>query len=256
MTRAFPRTNFHSSELIRCLTDLAIVEVVEPGPAFAEKLGMWIHFADAIALSAVHGDSPAGAPSAAAGAAAGPDAALTREFARIEARLTQSIIDSGAPGLARAHIKLPTPVLALPMDIAASFAPYRRFYDAHQRDMEMTIQPLRVNVREALANTSPRLRKLAELDAVLEKILRERESKLLASVPLLLKKRFTDLFHTHQQQLVDARQDDNPVSWTRPGGWLARFCADLQTLLQAELALRLQPTAGLLEAFNEQKSNA
>jgi hypothetical protein len=247
MTRALPRTNFHSSELIRCLTDLAIVDAVEPGPAFAEKLGMWIHFADAIALSAVHGDGPAGAPSA----AAGPDAAVTREFERIQARLTHSIINSGAPGLASAHTRLPTPVLALPLDIAASFTSYRRFYEAHQRDMEMSIQPLRVNVREALANASPRLRKLAELDAVLEKILRERESKLLAMIPLLLKKRFTDLFHTHQQQLVDTRQDDNPVSWTRPGGWLARFCADLQMLLRAELALRLQPTAGLLEAFNE-----
>jgi hypothetical protein len=110
---------------------------------------------------------------------------------------------------------------------------------------------LRVNVREALAKASPRLKKLADLDATLEKILRDRESKLLSKVPVLLKKRFEQLFKAHQQTLVDAQQADNPAGWTEAGGWLARFCNDMQMLLLAEMELRLQPTMGLIEAFKQ-----
>jgi hypothetical protein len=117
--------------------------------------------------------------------------------------------------------------------------------------MELGIQPLRVNAREALAKASPRLRKLAELDAMFEKILRERESKLLSRVPILLGKRFTQLFNEHQQKLADAGQTDNPAGWTRPGAWLARFCNDMQMLLLAEADFRLQPAIGLMEAFKQ-----
>lgn len=259
MTRVLPRTNFHSSKLIRCLADLAIVDAVEPGTAFAEKLGQWIHFTDAISLSAVHNDSVAGPqrmqPAMQHNAQSAARAAAGIEFERMQASLTDSIVKSCSHAAGRKHISLPIPRLELPLDLAAAYAPYRRFYDAHQRDMEMRIQPLRVNVREALAKASPRLKKLADLDAVLEKILRERESKLLATVPVLLKKRFEQLFKTHQQMLVDAQQADNPADWTRAGAWLARFCNDMQALLLAELELRLQPTVGLIEALSEPSNN-
>lgn len=255
MTRVLPRTNFHSSKLIRCLADLAIADAVDPGNAFAEKLGEWIHFADAINLSAVHNDGIASLPKiqlkmqhdeqAVAHAATGA------EFDRIHALLTNSIIKSCSPNSGRTHIKLPEPRLELPMDLAAAYVPYRRFYEAHQRDMELSIQPLRVNVREVLAKVSPRLRKLADLDAALEKILRDRESKLLSKVPVLLRKRFEQLFKEHQQKLADTQQADNPAGWTQAGGWLARFCNDMQMLLLAELELRLQPAMGLIEAFKQ-----
>lgn len=257
MTRVLPRTNFHSSKLIRCLADLSIADTVEPGNAFAEKLGMWIHFADAIALSAVHDGvaRPSKAQSKAqAQSLFDAGAAARADFERIQALLVNSVMKSCTPNSGRAgkaYITLPEPRLELPMDVAAAYVPYRRFYESHQRDMELTIQPLRVNLREALAKASPRLRKLAELDATLEKILRERESKLLSKVPLLLKKRFEQLFKEHQQKLADTQQADNPAGWTQPGAWLARFCNDMQTLLLAEVELRLQPAMGLIEAFKQ-----
>ena len=251
MTRVLPRTNFHSSKLIRCLADLAIVDAVEPGNAFAEKLGLWIHFTDAITLAAVHNDSIASPPKMQPEAEFVPHAAVGIEFDRIQAGLINSIMKSCSPNLGKTHIELPTPKLELPMDLAAAYAPYRRFYDAHQRDMELRIQPLRVNVREALAKASPRLKKLADLDAALERILRDRESKLLSKVPVLLKKRFEQLFKEHQQMLVDTQQADNPAGWTQAGAWLARFCNDMQMLLLAEVELRLQPTIGLIEAFKQ-----
>jgi hypothetical protein len=252
MTRALPRTNFHSSKLIRCLADLAIGDTVERGNAFAEKLGLWIHFADAINLSAVHNGSIANPPKTLSEAQVAPRAAARTEFDRIQAGLVNSIMKSCSPNAGKTHNSLPTPNLELPLDLAAAYAPYRRFYEAHQRNMELSIQPLRFNVRDALAKASPRLRKLADLDATLEKILRERESKLLAKVPVLLKKRFDQLFKEHQQKLLNTQQADNPAGWAQAGGWLARFCNDLQMLLLAELELRLQPTMGLIEACNEE----
>jgi hypothetical protein len=252
MTRAFPRTSFHSSKLIRCLADLEIVDAADPGNGFAEKLGLWVHFADAIALSAVHNESMSGRPPGMhhepQSAAQAPIAA---EFNQIQAVLVNSITRSCSRGLGKTHIKLPAPILDLPLDLRAAYAPYGRFYEAHARDMEMTIQPLRVNVRAALAKASPKLRKLAELDAMFEKILRDRERQLLSKVPALLRKRFNQLFNAHQQKLVDSRQSDKPAGWTQTGGWLARFCHDMQMLLLAEMELRLQPTMGLIEAFNE-----
>ena len=251
MTRVLPRTNFHSSKLIRCLADLTIVDAVEPGNAFAEQLGLWIHFADAIALSAVHNGSIANPPETQPVAPCDARVAAGIEFDRVQVLLMNSIMKSFSPNLGKTHIQLPAPELALPANLTAAYAPYRRFYEAHQRDMELSIQPVRTNVREALAKASPRLRKLADLDATLEKILRDRESKLLAKVPVLLKKRFEQLFKEHQQKLVDTQQADNPAGWTQAGGWLARFCNDMQMLLLAEVELRLQPTMGLIEAFKQ-----
>ena len=59
MTRALKRTQFHSSGLMRTLADLAVLETDRPVGAFAEKLGQWIDFADAIALCAVHNGATA-----------------------------------------------------------------------------------------------------------------------------------------------------------------------------------------------------
>ncbi len=249
MTRAIPRTNFHSSKLIRCLADLALVDAVEPEAAFAEKLGLWIHFTDAIALSAVHNDSMPSSLKQPPEAKVAARDAIVVEFERIQTMLTNSIMSSCSPKSGKAHIKLPTPELDLPMNFATAYAPYHRFYQAHQRDMELSIQPLRINTRHALAKASPRLRKLADLDATLEKVMRERESKLLAKVPVLLKSRFEQLFKAHQQRLVDTQQADNPAAWTKAGAWLAHFCNDMQMVLLAELELRLQVTVGLMEAF-------
>lgn len=255
MTRVLPRTNFHSSKLIRCLADLRLIETAESGNAFAEKIGTWIHFADAIALSEVHNARPANSMKLAGTEKGRVRTAAGSEFERIQATLTESIRKSFSSNSGKTHIVLPVPQLELPLDLTAAYVPYRRFYEAHQRDMELRIQPLRTNVREALAQVSPQLRKFAELDAMLEKILRERERQLLSTLPLLVKNHFGRLFTDHQQklanrQLTDMQLTDKPAEWVKAGGWLARFCNDLQQLLLAELELRLQPTVGLIETFD------
>lgn len=251
MTRALARTNFHSSALLRHLVDLGVAGAGDAGDAFAEKLGAWIHFADAISLSAVHTEPPAA--SSARRADQDHAEALRQQLERTRSQLSDSIQAGCFPGRhkIKSHIVVPEPILELPLDLGAAYAPYRRFHAAYQRDMELNIRPLRVNARDALARTNPRLRKLAELDACFEKILIERESKLLARIPGLLGKRFGELFHAHQQQLADAGLVDEPAHWVRPDGWLTRFVNEMQAVLLSELELRLQPAIGLIDAYNQ-----
>jgi hypothetical protein len=249
MTRVLPRTNFYSSSLIRCLTDLRIVDSIEPHTMFAEKLGFWVPFADASTLSAVHNQSSVQFSIMAPQSQVALFAALEAELGQLQTELTNAIIASCSPKSGKSTVQLPIPVLELPLDLLAAFAPYRWFYDAHQRDMELHVAPLRVRVRNALKQVSPALKKLADLDAALESILHERESKLLSKIPVLLKKHFEQLFRAHEQNQLDSGQQDIPATWVQPAGWLAQFCSDMQTLLLSELALRLQPTIGLIEAL-------
>ena len=83
----------------------------------------------------------------------------------------------------------------------------------------------------------------------------ETEGQLLARVPVLLQKRFDAQYSAHQERLAASGQADSPAAWMHPAGWLARFCKDLQTLLLAEAELRMQPSAGLLEALNKQQKH-
>ena len=256
MTRVLQRTNFHSSKLALCLTALELVDAAAPENAFGEKLGLWVHFAVAITLSAVHNDGGRSLPDIESSGYRSAQVAVSAEFDKTQAIMTDAVMTSCASNPGPTHIVLHAPVLALPLDLAATYLPYRRFYEAHQRDMESRVAPLRVNVREALATASPRLRQLAELDATLENILRDRERKLLAKVPVLLRQRFEHLYKEHQQLHVQlcahTQRADTPAEWMQAGGWLAHFCSDLQMLLLAEVALRLQPTLGLIEALTEQ----
>ncbi len=249
MTRVLPPTNFHSSPLIRHLAELDLLEEAEPGGDFADELGRWVHFTDAIALASVHesGLAKLAVPSPAQREATG--ARLAADFEKAKTFLVNSITRSCAPN-GRTHIKLP-----LVLQNEVTYLPYRQFYEAHQRDMELSVEPLRVNLRDALAKASPRLRKLAELDVVMDRILRPREAQLLARVPVLLQKRFAALYAAHLEYITANGQTDSAAAWTQPGGWLTSFCQTLQTLLLAEAELRLQPSAGLLEAFNQQKNH-
>ena len=255
MTRVLPRTNFYSSNLIRCLADLRIVDSVESESLFAEKLGLWIHFADAITLSAVHNENTTPLSTISSQLQVTLSAAVEGEFNRLQTELTNSIMSSCSPRAKQSPIQLPIPVLELPLDLAAAYAPYRWFYDAHQRDMELRIVPLRLHVRKALEKVSPTLKKLADLDAALEGILHERESKLLSKIPVLLKKHFETLFKTTQQRHLSIGQPDNLAQWVQSNGWLDQFYSDMQTLLLSELELRLQPVMGLIEALGHNNHN-
>jgi len=251
MGRALPRTNFNSSRLLRLLAELSAVDDGEPKQGFAERLGHWLNFSDAITLHAAQGLA---SPSAAPGATLPVGAAeLEAELAKIRTALASSITASCSADGSETRIKWPTPKSGADIaaiDLAMAYEPYRRFYQAHQGELEASVHPLRSKARQALARVSPQLRQLASLDAALDQVLGARERQLLATVPVLLEKRFAQLANAHQQRL--AEQPDDPAWSMQPAGWLADFGTELKMVLLAELDLRLQPTVGLIEALSNE----
>ena len=248
MAGALQRATFNRAGLVRILS-----ETVPHANAlhydFGERLGQWLDFTDALDLFSVLNASQGAAAVVLEKPATG--SALTEQLARTRRNLTDAIRNDGVFSAAEpAKIRFPTPLPQATPENAADFSPYHRFYLAHQRDMSAAIAALRANARKALAKHSPAHRQLAELDLAFEKSLAARERNLLATIPMLLAKRFAQRYADHRSNLPDDQPDD-PATWARPGSWLEAFCHDTQAVLLAELDLRLKPVAGLIAALGE-----
>lgn len=244
------RTHFHRSRFISLLSELVAIDGGGALDAFAEKLGQWIHIADAIGLRAAHH-----APSPAA-ATAVPHAQL--EALQAAFVHTRSAVDdvldvalSASAGSRKTHI--PLPQSNTPLEVASAYEPFRRYYVAQQREMELKARPLRARLRDAAAKGPPPLRQLAGLDTALDAILAEREALLLAKVPSLMERRFKQLRQSHLDALAVSGVSDSIDIWLQPGGWMARFREEMQAVLRAEWDMRLQPAMGLLEALHNEK---
>lgn len=247
MHRAPPHQNFHSSNFIRVLSDLALVDSCEPERDFAEKLSQWLNLDDAIKLHAVHAS---GSTVLESESGSKQKVNLKEEFARLRSGLVRLDLPSMLIDPSHTRINFPATEIEIPKDDAVNYEPYRRQYLAHQRTMESSIRTFRVKVREVLARTSPTLAKLAALDTVFERALCERERQLLMRVPSLLEKRFKKLYQAHLQNLVHTQEIDHAVLEINGGYWLSHFHQELQVVVMAELDTRLEPTLGLIEAFN------
>lgn len=252
MTRFTPRSSFNSPRLIRLLADLATEDFATPKQSFAERLGHWLDLTGAIALSGALTPLTGSAADARFRTPSSTGEPLREEFARLRAAIADAIATNGSAGPGKARIRLPSPKPGEIAGIAPDYVPYRRYYAAHQRDMEAAIAPLRARVRQALTAGSSALGQLAGIDAVMEKTLGGHERESLATVPWLLEKHFERLWQRHRQALIDTHQPDDPAQWMQSGGWLAVFCYDLQAVLLAELDVRLQPVAGLIEALDHE----
>ena len=250
MAHGLPRTRFNRSRLVRTLANLLPDELPESRQSFAERLGQWLDFKDALPLYSVLN---AGAEALAdVGSATAETLSVREDLARVRAALTESILADGLTQPGKSRIPLPAPLPNASAESAAEFSPFHRYYLAHQRDMNANIGPLRTNVRAALSATSPALRQLAALDAVLEQALINRERSLLASIPQLLAKRFEQRYDAHRVACAEAGVVDEPGRWMQDGGWQADFCAEMRDVLLAELELRLQPVIGMIDALDNE----
>lgn len=251
MAGGLTRTTFNRSDLVRILAEIAS-EATDPPYDFGERLGQWLDMMDSLALfSALNGGT--GATSLASSAPGTAGQCLPDQLARVRQQLSEAIINDGVFTAAPARIRYPIPLPQATAESALDFTPYHRYYVAHQRDMGTAIGALRANVRRALEQASPALGQLAELDAIFEKALTQRERNLLASIPTLLAKRFRQRYREHLASLADAA-GDTPEHWTKPGGWLEVFCRDTQSVLLAELEFRLSPVAGLVAALDGERN--
>jgi hypothetical protein len=123
--------------------------------------------------------------------------------------------------------------------------------------MESSLETLRTQVRATVAHASSALHQLALLDAAYEQALRERETRLLASLPAKMEIRFMQLAGSAPAEAVPepethmparAKTQALPQPEAKPD-WLLQFESELQQALLAELDLRLQPVLGLADAY-------
>jgi hypothetical protein len=244
--------NFNRSGLVRLLSDWAPVESQASSQDFAERLSQWLDVSDAITLHAAHQSIQPVASVKRSGARARQTQALEEEFHRVHTALVKAITASGAAParMRRDRHMLPQPESAAEPD--DGFAPYQQRYLDLQRQMALRIEALRGHVRHTASLASPRLAQLAAMDAVLEHMLAAREQKGMATVPVVLERRFEQLRTAHQLEMDAKQQPDDPALWRQPGGWLHRFGKELEAALLAELDVRLQPVTGLMEALSNE----
>lgn len=217
MLHGTPSPGVAGSELTRLLARLAGPAPQAPRPELAERLGHWLGWTSASTLSAVlNGAAPAPASTPLPPVADAAEA----DFQRVRA------------GLAAAIAAGPDEPASSPTD----FGPYRRHCSARQHAMQEAVGALRRRLRAVLAARSPALARLAAIDAVLDDTLAAQERALLGLVPLRLQAHFERL------------QRD---AGAEPAPWSARFRADLDRVLHAELAHRLLPAEGLLRALRD-----
>jgi hypothetical protein len=250
MTHGLTRTTFNRTNLVRILSEITL-EAIDPKYDFGERLGQWLDFSDALVLfSALKIEASRPPPESEAGLAT-VSSTPQEQLARIRESLSTSIHNDGVFSAGAARIRFPTPLPQATAKEAADFSPYHRYYQAHQRDMSNAIATLRSQARKALGELSPAQRKLAQLDASFEQALLMRERNLLANIPILLARRFTQRYQEHQATLAPDSIDD-PAAWTSPGNWLEAFCHDTKAMLLAELDLRLKPASGLIAALDRE----
>jgi hypothetical protein len=226
MEREPLRTGLNDSAIVGLLSSLALLDGPAARPSFVPGIGRWLGWADAIPLSTALHSPPHGAAASARRDASAPQ--CEREFERVRAALVQSIeadVSAGRWQVAAKADKL-------------DFRTCRQRYVALQQMMQAAIEPLRAQLRAAVARRSPAMHRLASLDAALDKVLAARELDLLALMPTLLESHFERLRHAANE----------PSS----ADWQAVFRKDMQRLLRAELELRLQPVLGLIGALRSQ----
>ncbi|MFL9867761.1 DUF3348 domain-containing protein [Paraburkholderia fungorum] len=257
MVQVPQRTAFSGPALIRLLARLTDVDVPESSQSLSDRLSQWLGWTDAIALSSALNNNP---PAVGAGARAFNEAEES-ECARVRASLANAIVGDSVFAAARRRGPAAQALAqSAPVDAPVDYKVFRQRYLSMQQAMETGVGNLRGRLRAMLATRTPAMAKLAVVDAVMERALSERERNLLAAVPGLLAGHFERLREAEQQTLADAEasKDDEaatattaapPVSAVMPGAWLDTFRKDMQSVLLAELDVRLQPVDGLLAAL-------
>lgn len=217
------RSSLVSSSLVRVLGRWTPTGGEAAGPDVAERLSLWVSAFDAIGLQAAQ-QSIRTVQAALPGKRSDPRPAgaeaLAAQLQRVRTTLARAIAQD-LPDAAQAE---------------AGYAPYQQRHLELQRRMALAIAPLRDHVRHTLSRVSAAMRQLAALDAMLEQVVAPREQLLLQTVPALLQRRYEQ-----------CRRED--------GDWQKSFGKDWRESLLAEVDLRLEPVAGLIEALGNEFRN-
>ena len=231
-----------ASRLVRALAEVLDAELRLPPVQFAERLGRLFDLTQSIAIASAHRAVVAAdfEPECADGGA------LRQEFLSVRNGMVQSVVRSFDRADGTGRIRVPMASAAPAGDWAEDYAPYHRFYSAHQTDVDFRVRRLHALLRDGAAARSPQLARLCALDAALGDSIAGPARKLFAAIPRLLGQHFEGRHrHCRQQQPNGAVPD---ASWQH---CQQQLCAQMQTLLLAEIEVRLLPSLGLLEAIDE-----
>ena len=232
MVQASQRTSVRGPTFIRLLARLTDVDVSPSRQSLSDRLGQWLDWTHAVALST----SLDGKPSAVGSDVLTFDSTEENECARVHASLVSTIAGD------RAFAKEGG------ANEAVDYSEFRQRYLAIQRSMQAATGNLRGRLRDMLAQRTADMARLAAVDAAMERALSPREQTLLGHVPALLGEHFERLRQTEQKALADAQvSEDAPA--IAPEAWLDVFRKDVQSVLLAELDVRFHPVEGLLAAL-------
>jgi hypothetical protein len=227
---AAQRSTVRGPAFIRLLTRLTDVDAPQSAATLPDRLSLWLDWKQAIALSTALD----GVPAEPAEDVPAFGQSVEEECMRSRAALVQAV-ETDRAFLTAAQREAQG---MASLDAANDYAPLRQRYIALQRKIQATTGSLRGNLRDMLAQASPALARLAEVDAVMEMALSPREQSLLGKVPTLLGDYFDGL-----RQRTQGTTDDAAALW------LDVFRKDMQSVLLAELDVRFQPVEGLLAAL-------
>lgn len=264
LPRSILKSGLNSSRLVRLLADLTadVAAVAATSKqSFAEKLGLWLDWPDAISLAAaLNSESSASLPVGRAGGHSGAQSAVRSaenavllDYVRVRTELVDAMLSDPVlttdPQVTKRSTPAPVVLKRSAPEHAPEFSTYRRVHLQHQRAMAAALGPLRSQVRVGLSRVSPALGRLAALDTVLDEALGARERHLFAKVPVVLEKHFDRLRKAHQAEQAQAAGGRLPDGSAPAAAWLADYCKAMQAVMLAELELRLQPIEGMLEAM-------
>jgi hypothetical protein len=249
------------SRLVQLLSDLTASEAKVSHRYFSDKLGQLVDLSDSVALADKLRRLGKAPFVTAAGETRPAPQQLRMDFIASRNAMVESIIKKFTASPGSMPFRLPQPKAEL-LESSSAAEPYLKAYLSLQGELEAQVQKLRVKLRHELTQLSPTLAQLAELDAALGDTLALQTRKQLMHIPRLLGSRFQILRQQvkettaepgeETQEHREKTQQHDIDSWMQTDGWLNQFLSEMQSVILAELELRLQPVMGLLEALDEE----
>lgn len=239
---------YTAAPLVRLLAELeGQVPRVSERP-FAEQVSQLLNFADAAIIASAQQDAPV-TPDIDEDALTTVDQAR-EAFAQTEKAMRRQIERSCDLHDPPRRLVCPRPRAGQTVADAPGYEAYQRYYLMMQREMDTHTRKLRARLRTLLAQGTPDQRRLAALDAAYDETLWRHARRGFAQIPARLQGHYEQLRALYREHAPEDRED--PMDWIVAGAWLSRFIHTLKTALLAELAVRLQPAAGLLAAIEAQ----
>ena len=246
-----------SSNIVKLLQEWNTSEAVPLGGDWLDQLSRWLGPADAITLSASHQLMRDTATARQSSDDVARSVNLDLELRNVRADLLKAI---GPPQQAKSRDMRTggTDKTIEPMEGIQDYSGYRQRYAEFQRRVEWRVDPLRKHCRRVLSESCARLQKLADLDVTLEHIFAAREKAMFNKIPAILERRFVDRKSEYLSTLTLVVTDDpeQPPEVNRKSlAWVCKFEQDFHAIISAELDARLEPIAGMIEAYGYETLN-